>query len=122
MRASLQPLGLAIMRFRADITTCEMGRDKILSVCQCGPDGEIEHELIIQRGPKEYDIVDEAPGPRISCHDLGLDLSPGPDDIRFSGGMMTIIVSGSESIEVDISGLSGDEQRELKTVAKAVFE
>ena len=44
------------MRFRADIATLEDKRDKILSVCQLGPDGEIEYEVIIQRGPKEYNV------------------------------------------------------------------
>ena len=48
------------MHFNADICTCENGSDKILSVCQCGPDGEIEHEVIIQRGPKEFDMLDDA--------------------------------------------------------------
>ena len=43
------------MHFNADICTCENGSDKILSVCQCGPGGEIEHEVIIQRGPKELE-------------------------------------------------------------------
>ena len=72
------------MHFNADICTCESGSDKILSVCQCGPDGEIEHEVIIQRGPREFDVLDDTPGPRISCEELGLDLEPGPEEIVFS--------------------------------------
>lgn len=110
------------MKFRADISTCENERDKILSVCQSDPSGEIEHEVIIQRGPKEYDLFDDTPGPRISCEDLGLDLVPGPDEIRFSEDTMTIVLSDLENIEVDISKLSQDEQKELKTVAKELFK
>lgn len=109
------------MKFIADISTCENTRDKILSVCQCGVDGEIEHELIIQRGPKEFDVLDDTPGPRVSCDDLGLDLAAGPEDIVFSGFTMTVVLSGEENIEVDISGLDDDEQRELKIVAQELF-
>jgi len=111
------------MRIRADISTIENdGREQVLSVCQCGPEGMIEHEIIIQRHAREYDIVEESPGPKISCDQLGLDIVPGPENIIFEGGVMNIILSGSEDIEVDISHLPGDEQTELKKVAKAVFE
>ncbi len=55
------------MKFRADITDCENGRDKVLSVCQVAPDGDIEHKVIIQRQPKEFDFFDDQPGPKISC-------------------------------------------------------
>ncbi|MCX6996545.1 MAG: hypothetical protein NTV49_05555 [Kiritimatiellaeota bacterium] len=110
------------MKFRADITSCENGRDKILSACQCGPDGVIEHEFIIQRGPKEYDVLDDLPGPRISCEELGLDLAPGPVNITFSEGRMTIALFAVENIEVDISRLSKKEQRELHIVAKELFK
>lgn len=109
------------MHFIADICTCENTRDKILSVAQCGPDGDIEHEVIIQRGPREFDVLDDAPGPRISCDDLGLDLVPGPEEIVFSGFLMTIILPGDENIEVDISGMDEDEQNELRVVAQELF-
>ena len=109
------------MKFKADITDCETGRDRILSVCQSGPDG-IEHEVIIQRGPKEFEFFEEYPGPKISCDDLGLDLTPGPDDITFLGEIMTIVLSAQENIEVDISNLSPTEQRNLKKVAKALLK
>ena len=99
----------------------ENGRDKILAVCQSGPDG-IEYEVIIQRGPKEFDLFDEHPGPKISCDDLGLDVTPGPDEITFSGDIMTIVLSAQENIEVDISNLSRSEQCELKKVAKDLFK
>ena len=110
------------MKFIADICTCENGRDKILTVCQCGPDGDIEHEVIIQRGPKEYDVLDDAPGPRISCERLGLDLTPGPDDIVFSADVMTIILPGDENIEVEISDLDDQEQQDLRIVAQELFK
>lgn len=110
------------MKFRADITNCEDGRDKILSVCQVDPDGIIEHELIIQRQPKEFDAFDDQPGPKISCKELGLDLEPGPKEIRFSGDFMTIVIEGSKNIQVDLSRLSKKERKELKTVARAIFK
>ncbi len=109
------------MRFRADITECENARDTILSVCQSGPDG-IEHEVIIQRGPREYEFVEEHPGPKISCDDFGLDLVPGPEKITFSGDIMTIVLSGFDDIEVDMSILTREERNELKTVAKELFK
>jgi len=122
MSGSIQLLlGFDEMRFRADITGCENGRDKILSVCQSGPDG-IEYEVIIQRGPKEFEFFEEHPGPKISCDDLGLDLTPGPDEITFSGDIMTIVLSTQENIEVDVSQLTREEQRELKKVAKELFK
>jgi hypothetical protein len=34
------------MKFKADIATCEDGRDKILSVCQSNPDGDVLHDII----------------------------------------------------------------------------
>jgi len=111
-----------MMRFRADITSCENDRDKILSVCECGTGGEIEHEVIIQRGPKEYDFFDDSPGPKISCNELGLDLVPGPERITFSGNIMTIVLSEPENIEVDLSRLSREEQQELRAVAKALYK
>lgn len=110
------------MKFRADIMTCENDRDKILSVCESGMDGEIKHEVIIQRGPKEYDAYDDSAGPKISCDELDLDLVPGPESITFSGDTMTIILSEPENIEVDISLLSREEKRELRAVAKAIFK
>ena len=110
------------MKFRADICELENGRDKILSVCQCGPHGEIEHEVIIQRGPKEYDEFDDHPGPKISYEDLHLDIVPGPERIEFSGDSMMIVLSGSENIEADISRLTQEEQEKLRTVAKALFK
>jgi hypothetical protein len=110
------------MRFRADIATLEDKRDKILSVCQLGPEGEIEYEVIVQRGPKEYDILDDAPGPKISFADLGLDLAPGPAAIRFSGNIMSIVVTGHEDIEVDLSPLADDERALLMKVAGKLFK
>jgi len=110
------------MKFKADICTCENTHDKILSVCQCGVDGDIEHEVIIQRGPKEYDMIDDALGPKITCDDLGLDLAPGPEEIIFSGLIMTIVLSETECIEVDISGLDDDDQQKLRVVAKELFK
>jgi len=109
------------MKFIADICTCENGHDKILSVCHCGPDGEIVHEVIIQRGPKEFDVLDDTPGPIISCDDLGLDLEPGPEEIMFSGNIMTIVLSGTGNIEVDMSKLNDDEHRELRILAQELF-
>ncbi len=109
------------MNFIADICMCENTRDKILSVAKCGPDGEIEHEVIIQRAPKEFDVLDDNPGPRISCEDLDIDLAPGPNEIVFSGFLMIIILSGDENIEVDISGLDDAEQKELRVVAQELF-
>jgi hypothetical protein len=109
------------MHFIADICTCENTRDKILSVAQCGPNGVIEHEVIIQRAPKEFDLFDDNPGPKISCDDLDIDLLPGPEKIVFSGFLMTIILSGDENIEVDISRLDDDEQKELRVVARELF-
>ena len=109
------------MKFRADITTCENGRDTILSACQSGPDG-IEHEVIIQRGPREFEPFEEDPGPKLSCDELGLELVPGPEAITFSGNIMTIVLPEPENIEVDISKLTRDEQEELKTVAKVLFK
>lgn len=109
------------MKFSADISTCENGRDKILSVCQSGADGT-RHEVIIQRGPKEFDFIEEFPGPRISCNDLGLDLVLGPNAITFSGSIMTIVLSTPENIEVDISQLPRVERRALKKVAKELFK
>lgn len=110
------------MKFRADFANCENGKDKILSVCESGTNGEIMHEVIIQRGPKEFDRFDEAPGPKISCDELGLDIVPGPDKIQFSGDTMTIVLSELEDIEIDISRLSKKEKRQLMTVAKVIFK
>ncbi len=110
------------MKITADICTCENTQDKILSVCKIGVDGEIEHEVIIQRGPKEFDVLDDAPGPKISCDDLGLHLAPGPEEIKFSGPIMTIVLSGTDCIEVDISGLDDDDQQELRVVAHELFK
>ena len=110
------------MKFRADITTCEDERDKILSVCQVGSDGEIEHEVIIQRGPKEFDIIDDDPGPKISCEYLGLDIAPGPKTINFSEDAMTIVLDGPENIQVDLSPLSPEQRSELEVVAKVIFK
>ncbi len=109
------------MRFRADIVQCENGRDKVLSVCQAGPD-DIEHEVIIQRGPKEYEHLEEYPGPTISCDDVGLDLVSGPDAITFKGDIMTIVLFGNENVEVDISDLSQEDQRDLQEVARELFK
>jgi len=106
------------MKFKADIATCEDGRDKILSVCQSNPDGDVLHEIIIQRSPKEFDFLTGDPGPRISCEDLGLDLEPGPESIAFSGDLMTIIVAGHEQIEVDLSLLDMEDRKALQEVAK----
>ena len=110
------------MQFKADIATCEDGRDKILSVCQSNPDGDVLHEIIIQRGPKEFDFLTDDPGPRISCADLDLDLEPGPESIRFSGDLMTISVAGHEQIEVDLSPLGTEDRKALQKVAKRLFE
>ena len=110
------------MKFRADFANCENDKDKILSVCESGSDGEIVHEVIIQRGPKEFDRFDETPGPKISCDELGLDIVPGPDKIEFSGETMTIFLSEPENIEVDISRLSKREKQQLMTVAEAIFK
>jgi hypothetical protein len=109
------------MKFRADISQCENGRDTILSVCQSGPYG-IEHEVIIQRSPREYEVFEDFPGPKISCDELGLDIVQGPESIDFSGGYMTIVLSDHEDIEVNISKLSKKEQVDLRVVAKALFE
>jgi hypothetical protein len=108
------------MKLRADIATCENERDTILSVFQSGPDG-IEREVIIQRGPREFEVLEEDPGPKISCEELGLDLVRGPEKITFSGDSMTIVLSDAESIEVDISELTKHEKEELKVVAKILF-
>ena len=108
--------------FKAHISTCENEADKVLSVCQCDSDGGIEHELIIQRGPKEFELFDDMSGPRISYDQIGLDMAPGPKEILFAGDTMTVVVSSKESIEIDISELDGEEIRELKAVAKALFE
>lgn len=110
------------MRFRADIATLEDKRDKVLSVCQLGPEGEIEYEVAIQRGPKEFDILDDAPGPKISFDALGLDLAPGPAAIRFSGNIMSIVVTGHGDIEVDLSPLADDERALLMKVAGKLFK
>lgn len=110
------------MKVRADISTVDNGRDKILSVCQCDPKGGFEHEVIIQRGPKEYDWFDKHPGPRISFPTLNLDIVPGPEKILFSGDSMTIILTGPEDIEVDISRLTQKERDNLKKVARLLFE
>jgi len=120
-RRWLQSLGLKNMKFRADITECENARDTILSVCQSGPEG-IEHEVIIQRGPREYEPFEDYPGPKISCNELGLDLAPALDRITFSDNIMTIVLSQPENIEVDISKLTAEEQKELKTVAAVLFK
>ncbi len=109
------------MKFKADITQCENGRDTILSVCQSGLGG-IKHEVIIQRGPREFEPFEEYPGPKISCDELGLDLVPGPERITFSGDIMTIVLSEPENIEVDISKLTREEQKKMKAVAKALFK
>jgi len=110
------------MKFRADISVCEDDEDKVLSVSQCDAEGYVQDQIIIQRGPKEFDALDDAPGPRISCEALGLDLAPGPEEITFSGDLMTIVLSDGENIEVDISGLERDEKSELRAVAKKLFE
>ena len=110
------------MKMRADIATLEDKRDKILSVCQMGSEGDIEHEIIILRGPKEFDFIDDQPGPRISCEDLGLDLEPGPEAVTFSGDCMKIVIAGHENIEVDISRLSPEERKDLVKVAEALFQ
>jgi hypothetical protein len=107
--------------FTAHISTCENGRDKVLPVCQCGAEAEIEHELIISRGPKESDMFEETRGPRITYEQVGLAMSPGPKEILFSGDTMTVVVSSKESIEVDISELEDEEKQDLKAVAKALF-
>jgi hypothetical protein len=84
------------MKFKADIATCEDGRDKILSVCQSNPDGDVLHEIIIQRSPKEFDVLTGDPGPRISCEDLGLDLEPGPESgLSHQGSLILAHVSMS---------------------------
>lgn len=59
------------MKFNADIATCSDGRDKILSVHQCSPDGDVFHEIIIQSSPKELDFLTDDPESRIWCEDLG---------------------------------------------------
>lgn len=110
------------MKFKADIATCEDGRDKILSVCQSNPDGDVLHEIIIQRGPEELDFLTDDPGPRISCVDFGLDLEPGPESIEFTGDLMTIVVAGHEEIEVDLSPLEAEDRKALRKVAKRLFE
>ena len=110
------------MKFKADIATCEDGTDKILSVCQINPDGDVLYEIIIQRGPKEFDFLTDHPGPRISCEDLGLDLEPGPESIGFSGDLMTIIVAGYEEIEVDLSPLDTESRKALREVAETLFK
>jgi hypothetical protein len=110
------------MKFRADFINCENGTDKILSVCESGMNGEIIHEVIIQRGPKAFDRFDDIRGPRITFDELGLDIAPGPEKIEFSDDTMTIILSESEDIEVDISRLSKSEKQELLTVAKAIYK
>jgi len=109
------------MRMRADIATCENGRDKILSVCQLDADGEIAHEITIQRSPKEYDIFDENPGPKISCDELGLDLATGPQAIRFAGNTMVIVLAQCEDIEADLSPLTPEERADLRNVAEKLF-
>ena len=83
------------MKMIADLCTCENGRDKILSVCECDSYGDFVHEVIIQRGPKEYDVFDDAPGPKISCDDLALELVSGPDYIVFRDMTMTFHLSGN---------------------------
>ncbi len=110
------------MKIRADISITEDGEDKVLSVCQCGAAGDIEADVIIQRGPKEYEAFDDQPGPRISCAAAGLDLEPGPELINFEGNTMRIMVAGAEPIEVDIGGLPEDEQLELKRMAGVLVE
>ena len=109
------------MKFKADIATCEDGRDKILSVCQSNPGGDILHEIIIQRAPKELDFLVEDLGPKISCAELGLELDPGPKSIRFAGDVMTILVAGHEEIQVDLSGLDAGSKAALRKVAKKLF-
>jgi hypothetical protein len=110
------------MKFRADIATLEDKRDKILSVCQCGPEGEIEYEVIIQRAPKKFEIFEDIPGPKISFTPLGLKLAPGPAAIRFSGNIMTIVTTGHEDIEVDLSPLADGERALLLKVAEKLFK
>lgn len=110
------------MEFRADIATLENKRDKILSVCQLGPDGKIEYEVIIQRGPKKFDVFDDAPGPKISFKPFGLHLTPGPAAIRFVGDIMSIVVTGHEDIQVDLSPLADRERSLLMKVAGKLFE
>ena len=89
---------------------------------QSNPDGDVLHEITIQRGPKEFDFLTEHPGPRISCAELGLDLEPGPESIGFSGDLMTVIVTGYEGIEVDLSPLDTEDRKALQEVAKLLFE
>ena len=110
------------MKLRADICNIETGRDKVLSVCQCTSAGDIVEEVIIQRGPKEFDVFDDHPGPRISCKTLNLDIAPGPETIVFSGDFMTIVLTGPEDIEVDISPLTQKERDGLKRVARLLFK
>jgi len=109
------------MKFTADFATCEDGQDKVLSVCQCGPDGDLEHEVIIQRGPKEFDPFDDHPGPKISYDQLGLDAAPGPQAITFTGDVMKIVLADCEDLEVDLSRLSPRERKQLESVAAAIF-
>lgn len=110
------------MKFRADFINCENGSDKILSVCESGVNGEIVHEVIIQRGPKKFDRFDDMPGPKISFDELGLDITPGPEKIEFSDDIMTIVLSKLENIEIDISRLSKREKRQLMALAKIIFK
>lgn len=109
------------MKFKADIATCEDGRDKILSVCQSNHCGDVLHEIIIQRAPKELDFLVEDPGPKITCEELGLELEPGPKSIRFAGDVMRILVTGHEEIQVDLSGLNAGTKKALRKVAKKLF-
>ena len=110
------------MKFKANICTCENSFDKVLSVCQSEPGARILNEVIIQRGPKQFDVFDDVPGPKISFDEYGLDMEPGPENIIFSGDIMTIVLSGHEDIEVDISGLTKEEKKELQVVAIEIFK
>jgi hypothetical protein len=98
----------------------ENGKD-ILSVCQSNPGGDVRHDIIIQRGPKEFDFLIEHPGPRISYEDLGLDLVPGPESIRFSSDLMVITVAGHKDIQVDLSALDHNSRKQLRKAAKKLF-
>ncbi len=110
------------MKFKANICACENGFDKVLSVCQSAPAAGILNEVIIQRGPKQFDVFDDVPGPKISFDEYGLDMEPDPEKIIVAGDIMTIVLSGQEDIEVDISGLTREEKMELQVVAIEIFK
>ncbi len=109
------------MKFAADTTTCESGMDTVLWLCQSGSN-RIEHEVIIHRGPREFERFRQHAGPTLSCEELGLNLVPGPENIVFAGEVMNIVMSGPDDIEVDISRLTREEQKDLKVAARELFE